>query len=233
MTLRYHINKLIDFHLKNKKPELTTTDSNRAEHNHQQETFFDSISDWFASEESVPAEVSPRLRQIIRAGYPASQNAVPEFLDVGCGAGVLFKPMRQLYPNCHITGVDLSIRQLQTAQSRYKDCDFWHGDILDYTPDNNHQFDAVWCNACFGNFYNQQSVVGHISDLLKPGGRLLITHPLGFDFVKALHERDPKKVPHILPDSQQAASQLAEHCDLQIESLLMEPELYILVYHKP
>lgn len=43
------------------------------------------------------------------------------------------------------------------------------------------------------------AILSAMASCLKVGGMLFITHPLGADFVKKLHEEDPGTVPHLLP----------------------------------
>ena len=69
-------------------------------------------------------------------------------------------------------------------------------------------FDAIVCNACWGNFYDRYLVLQHLAKLLQvqnsnkaaePFGKLFVTHPLGAEFVQQLHESDPRTVPNLLP----------------------------------
>ena len=49
------------------------------------------------------------------------------------------------------------------------------------------------------SFCVTDAVLNAMTSCLKVGGKLFITHPLGADFVKKLHEEDPSTVPHLLP----------------------------------
>jgi riboflavin kinase len=87
-------------------------------------------------------------------------------------------------------------------------------------------FDVIVLNACFGNFLDPRDVVEHLAAMLaRPGsgaegsapdadgdggdvaaekgptwgGRICVTHPLGADFVRKLHEECADTVPHELP----------------------------------
>ncbi|MCL6269460.1 class I SAM-dependent methyltransferase [Sansalvadorimonas sp. 2012CJ34-2] len=237
MVLESHKEKLFQVQRQSLDGEKATQLHNRTAFNRQQAKIFDNHADWYISDEAVPPDLLPRLKKIVQAAFPdLSPEAYPEsphFLDAGCGAGVLFDFMLSLYPGCRITGVDLSSAQIHNARARFpqKPIKFWQGDIADYNP-GTERFDAAWCNACFGNFYNQNRVVRHIASLLKPGGRLLVTHPLGYEFVKTLHENGPEQVPHLLPASKDEAINVAEGSGLRFESLLMKQELYILVFRK-
>ena len=83
-SLKNHSNTVLENHTgKASVPAQTHEEFNR-----NQQAFFDKAANWFASDEAVPEEVQPRLRQIVQAGTPNTK--APRFLDVGCGAGVLF-----------------------------------------------------------------------------------------------------------------------------------------------
>lgn len=235
MTLKKHKENVINHHLSNcqhqeiqhsrKKPYQEQVASQKA--------FFDSIANWFISDDAVPEDVVPRLHQIVTSGCTLPREAHPRFLDIGCGSGALFPAMIERYPHCHITGVDLSALQLQQAKKRYSSHNvaFWQGDILDF-PVSEDLYDAAWCNACFGNLYDQQAAVQKIATLLKPSGRMLITHPLGLEFVQTLHEKDPALVPNTLPANQSEALKLITGTGLEVEQLIVEPDFYVLVYQQ-
>jgi len=65
--------------------------------------------------------------------------------------------------------------------------------------DLSRPYDLVVANACFGNFFDQTRGLEQMSARLRIDGLLCITHPLGSQFVRKLHEEDPTTVPHLLP----------------------------------
>jgi len=76
-----------------------------------------------------------------------------------------------------------------------------HNDIIENekTAFYRRKFDAVVINSCFGNFFNEGSVLEAASHSLKKNGILAITHPLGSDFVARLNAENPDTVPNLLP----------------------------------
>ncbi|WP_196221541.1 class I SAM-dependent methyltransferase [Sansalvadorimonas verongulae] len=239
MSLKQHEDKVIAHHLNHRVDQQTSDNNHTASYQEQvarQRAFFEDTAEWFASEEAVPEYVKPCLQRIVASGYDLPTTASPRFLDIGCGAGALFPAMIQLYPCSHITGIDLCANQLKNVESRFSDHDIavWQGDVLDFPDRANVKefYDAAWCNACFGNFYDQKAVIHKLTKQLKAGGKLLITHPLGRGFVQTLNRKDPSIVPGTLPPNRQEAVKLIEDSGLEIDSLLNEPELYILIYRK-
>uniref|UniRef100_A0A7S1FTC5 riboflavin kinase n=1 Tax=Corethron hystrix TaxID=216773 RepID=A0A7S1FTC5_9STRA len=159
-------------------------------------------------------------------------------LDVGCGAGALFPHYAKSGRKMEVLGVDLSERMVEQAKVTAHWCnDKWaEGEDVNFDvvcadfvanekvvleriqdeggDDENKEerkFDAVVINACFGNFFDLDSLLATTSSVLGEGGILAITHPLGSDFVKSLHEADPGSVPHNLPDLPALRSLLRHH----------------------
>ncbi len=105
----------------------------------------------------------------------------------------------------NITGVDLSDEMMNYARERFPQVNFIKADVLDADTviGKANQFDAVFFNACFGNIFDQKLALKKTHDLLRSGGSIVISHPLGKRFVKALHDSDPAIVPHFLPEKEQ------------------------------
>ncbi|GKY95501.1 hypothetical protein MPSEU_000511800 [Mayamaea pseudoterrestris] len=219
--------------------------------NHQR-SVFDEFASYFASDEAVPPEVEPALRQIctriidqqVRHGNQESQQQEEQqpirILDVACGTGVLHSyfleaagAARSSRP-LHITGLDLSPNMITKARERRHDneslsnakIDFVVSDILQYMndeTDESSKYDAVVMNACFGNFMEPRAVLKHVANnLLKLGGTLIISHPLGASFVAKLHEESPETVPHLLPDSRLEFQNVILNLPLEIDEYLNE-----------
>eukprot|EP00527_Entomoneis_sp_CCMP2396_P001536 CAMPEP_0198141934 /NCGR_PEP_ID=MMETSP1443-20131203/4848_1 /TAXON_ID=186043 /ORGANISM="Entomoneis sp., Strain CCMP2396" /LENGTH=536 /DNA_ID=CAMNT_0043804823 /DNA_START=109 /DNA_END=1719 /DNA_ORIENTATION=- len=128
-----------------------------------------------------------------------------------------------------IQGLDLSPRMVECAKEHAASLltpDSSHrievvcSDIMEYhgapveSEEQNEtttytSYDAVICNACWANFYSPQAILQHVTTNLLQShksakgqtfGRLFVTHPLGQDFIKELHDADPQTVPHLLPE---------------------------------
>lgn len=149
-------------------------------------------------------------------------------LDVACGTGALFpfylQIADQLNLSMDITGVDLSKKMVELAHARLANIlsasslsnpvtthtiRVLESDISQYKGDDSANgaqqtqlFDAIVANACFGNFWDPLAILRHLSSLLKVNGLLFVTHPLGADFVRKLHEESPETVPHLLPSKE-------------------------------
>ena len=166
---------------------------NRQAHNRYQRALFRDEIDNFR--ESTPREVVPRLKQIVELAHLERSDRV---LDVGTGTGVLIPYIRR-YGVRKIVGCDLSSMMLKEAKKQHPDVLFWCGDVVNM-PDTQGSFDAVFLNAMFGNVWDQWETLQKVATLLAARGRIYISHPLGSRFVADLHEKDPRRTPHLLPD---------------------------------
>ena len=191
---------------------------------HQQERFDQAVSFF---EQPIPADVWERMQAIVAGAAIQRGETV---LDVGTGTGALI-PIVLAHRPGRVAACDLSGEMLQRAQQRYGDkATFHHRDVLDLVTELD-PVDVIIFNACFGNMYDQAEAAKAGASLLGPGGRLIISHPMGKDFARHLHEEDPLMVPHLLPDEHDARS-LLEAAGLELLRFTDEPLLYLLVGRK-
>lgn len=106
-----------------------------------------------------------------------SAAAVPAgslILDVGAGSC----PYRKLFSHCEYRAQDFSgLRPVQLRHGAYGRIDY----VCDASsiPVEDATFDAVLCTEMLEHVTDPYTVVCELSRILKPGGRLLLTAPLG------------------------------------------------------
>jgi len=168
------------------------------EHNSRQEAIFDEHADFFASEDASPPQVLERLRRIAVTCQVTPETTI---LDVATGTGGLLPHFEDRGANLRlVTGVDLSGGMLDYARKRFPSATFVKSDIMKYRPVAGARFDRVVFNACFGNFWDQGLVLKHTeAELVRDGGLIVISHPLGRKWLGDLKARDPQMVRHALP----------------------------------
>ncbi len=166
---------------------------NREEHNEYQRALFRDEVGRFR--EPTPRQVVPRLKRLVAL---ADLERSDHVLDVGTGTGVLI-PYIKRYGVRQILGCDLSSTMIEEAKRQHPDVSFWCGDVVDL-PDTRGPFDAVFLNAMFGNVWDQSETLRSVDALLSATARVCISHPLGSRFVADLHQQDPRRTPHLLPD---------------------------------
>ncbi|MCV6627480.1 MAG: bifunctional 2-polyprenyl-6-hydroxyphenol methylase/3-demethylubiquinol 3-O-methyltransferase UbiG [Cellvibrionaceae bacterium] len=115
----------------------------------------------------------------LRANYIDERAPVAEkqFLDVGCGGGILTEAMAQR--GAEVTGIDMGEAPLQVAklhglesgaQVNYRQCT-----AEDLAAESPASFDVVSCLEMLEHVPDPASVVQACADLVKPGGDLFFS----------------------------------------------------------
>jgi ubiquinone/menaquinone biosynthesis C-methylase UbiE len=119
---------------------------------------------------------------------PAIQAGVT-VLDVGTGTGALI-PQIQSYRPGRIIGCDLSGKMLEQVAERYPDVERHQCDIYDLKLPA-ESVDVVFMNGMYGNIADKDGAVRNLVRMLRPGGRIVISHPEGRAYVEQLVKQDP------------------------------------------
>ncbi len=197
----------------------------RKEHNTLQQRAFDEVAGGFA--QPIPEDILRRLEAVVDSAQIRPEEAV---LDVGTGAGVLLQFILKRRP-ARVVACDLSGEMIKVATQRFGDrVTLLQTDVADIPPEQG-PFGAVFCNAMFGNVYDQRQTVEAIDSLLGPGGRFVISHPLGSDFVKRLKTGSPQYNLKELPD-EASLKRLVEGTGLAVTHFVDEPDLYLAICTK-
>ena len=195
-----------------------------------QAEFFDSYADRWDSMERE--DICARLDRVVRE---SGINPGMRILDVGTGTGVLIPRLLEAMGNSgSILAIDISQGMLQVAASKgFPDnVRFQLADIEDFDyPDCS--FDRVMCNAVFPHFRNKQAALTRIYRLLRPGGLLVISHPIGREAVNQVHrESGPVVAEDRVPDTKRMR-QILEAVGLADIRVIDEPEFYLATGRRP
>ena len=92
-------------------------------------------------------------------------------------------------------------------------------------PDNS--FDRVICNAAFPHFEDRRKALGEMIRMLRPGGTLVVSHPIGREAVNKLHrEVSPVVAKDRLPTAEDMR-ELPEQAGLADICVSDEPNFYL------
>lgn len=99
-------------------------------------------------------------------------------LDYGCGVGGWIGLISHLFPDCQISGVDISDTAIKKANSKYPMHDFssFNGSRTPYTDES---FDLIFSYHVLEHVENIEASICEISRLLKKGGNACIIFPCG------------------------------------------------------
>ena len=173
----------------------------------------------------LPEGVPNRLKKIVAAAEIAEGEGV---LDVGAGTGILV-PLVQEYKPGQVYACDLSKKMLSQLKQHYPGVKTFVSDVRDLAlPDSS--IDVVFINACYPNIVDKAGAFMNIARMMKPAGRMVISHPMGKAFVHKLKENAPFPLDEFPEKSE--AGLLFNSYKLDVKAFVDRPKLYILVAAK-
>jgi ubiquinone/menaquinone biosynthesis C-methylase UbiE len=201
-------------------PFRTVSEEDVQEINRLQRKSFDQLHQCF--EPPLAEGVPERLEEIVAQGRIARGDTV---LDVGSGTGILM-PMIKRYDPGSIYACDLSRRMLEQLRKNYPDVKTIMADVRDIElPDGSVH--VAFINACYPNIADKKGAFANLGRMIKAGGRMVISHPLGKTFILSIKDGVPFPLDEF-PDETEANS-LFKPFGFEIETFIDQPVLYILV----
>ncbi|MCE2487999.1 MAG: class I SAM-dependent methyltransferase [Desulfurellaceae bacterium] len=198
-------------------------DTQRAVFNDRQRQAFDKSYTYFLV--PLPQDVIDRMGRIIAA---ATIRAGETVLDVGTGTGALIPQIRTYRPG-RIIACDLSANMLAQVAERYPEVERHQSDIADLSLPA-ECVDVVFMNGMYGNIADKSRALGTIVRMLRPGGRVVISHPEGRAYVERLVKTDPYPITP-LPSHEEARTFLGSF-GLRVGHYTDEERLLIVVAAK-
>lgn len=169
-----------------------------------------------------PEGVPERLDAIVRA---AGITAADTVVDIGSGTGALIPLIEARGPKA-IYANDLSHSMLELVTQRYPGVLTLSGSIRTVAlPDLS--VDVFLINACYPNLVDKHRCFLNISRMLRPGGRVVISHPLGRSFTDFLKREMPFPVEDF-PASENQARQWFEPYGFCVGDFLDEERFFLL-----
>ena len=204
-------------------PFETLSDEEVRRINELQREVFDKLYQLF--EPPLPEGVPENLERIVASGEIVEGATV---LDVGSGTGILV-PLIRRYEPARIHACDLSEAMLGQLSRNYAYAETILGDVRDLRlPDGS--LDVVFVNACYPNIADKATAFSNIGRMVRPGGRLVISHPLGKSFIEVIKKNTPFPLDDF-PERAEAETLLPAF-GFRLKSFVDEPKLYILVAEK-
>ena len=92
--------------------------------------------------------------------------------------------------------------------------------------------DVAFINACYSNVLDKHKAFTNIQRMFRPGGRLIISHPLGRSFVTLLKQKVPFPLDDF-PSEESEAADLFSPYGFRVTLFVDEEKLYILRLESP
>ena len=154
------------------------------------------VADFYANTVAFGTTLSGQFELVVEFGLIDHDSHV---LDLGCGPGQLTDALSKIAGE--VEGVDFAEQMIVVAQRLYPHLTFQvaNGEQLPY---DDRTFDVIVCNYTAHHFARPEAVFIEILRALKPGGRVVVIHPLQAEtaswssFAEALYEELP---PEALP----------------------------------
>jgi len=185
--------------------------------------FFDQLADEWDRQEAP--DISLRLARVAEL---AELRAGQRVLDVGTGTGVLISHIQRFVGERGlIVALDISREMLRQAVTKA------HGDNVRFILADMHQapigndiFDRVICNAVFPHFDDKRRALREAWRVLRAGGLLIISHPIGREAVHRLHSQYQQVAEDRVPDASTMCAML-EGAGWTGVQVIDEPEFYL------
>ncbi len=96
------------------------------------------------------------------------------FLDYGCGTGVLYRPVRKFFPQATYAGTDLSNEMIKEARDHHNRSDVFFE--LESEPWKKPIYDIIFASNVFRHIpgTHHPKILKELSDLLAPNGKIAI-----------------------------------------------------------
>jgi SAM-dependent methyltransferase len=180
------------------------------------DAYFDRIASMPPSESENHAKAVWLKDRLERVGTLLSVAGSLSVLDVGCGAGLLMRKLKDVLPiPLDLCGVELNPDYAALAARRLR------GDIrrVDYRPGLfGRKFSLVMCTKVLEHVRDPENFVGRLTDDLADGGVLFLEVPDIMDVENLPAEHDRFFIPHIYFFSPNAMAEILSRLGLGVIS---------------
>jgi ubiquinone/menaquinone biosynthesis C-methylase UbiE len=153
-------------------------------------------------------------------------------LDAGCGTGILLPYLlERLGKKGRVVALDVSRGMLTRLDKADGKAQALQADAA-CLPLRDASFDLVFCHNVFPHFDNKPLTLRELARVLKPGGRLAITHGLGREALDKLHRRAGGAVGRHVLSSNASLRRWCAGAGLGVTTLEDKPERFVLVAEK-
>jgi len=120
---------------------------------------------------------------------PGLQKENASYMDVGCSSGYMIEDVMSAYPGALVCGCDYFPAGLKQFHKRVPGIPLFQADIT-RAPAGESLFDAISCLNVLEHIQDDSAALRSMHAMLKPGGLLALTVPLGpglYDMFDEIH----------------------------------------------
>lgn len=145
-------------------------------------------------------------------------------LDAACGTGMM-TPALLGTPAGQIKGIDISVKMIDRAKSKFKDSRLGYemADLYEFSETGWH---VVLIFNAFPHLMDRSGLVSKLTELLVPGGRFVVAHSQGPDSLNRLHEQKAGDISFPLGPAEREA-RIFEKA-FTVDTLIDREDLYVI-----
>jgi ubiquinone/menaquinone biosynthesis C-methylase UbiE len=152
-------------------------------------------------------------------------------LEPGCGTGRLTELLAgEVGAPGYVVAVDISPCMVAQARLKLSNCnnvEIHLGPVEEKTGFENY-FDMAICHQVFPHFADQADALVKITKMLKPGGRLVISHFISSAEINEVHRKASSAVAYDLMPPPETMQRMLGQCGFSVENWLDDSEGYLL-----
>jgi demethylmenaquinone methyltransferase/2-methoxy-6-polyprenyl-1,4-benzoquinol methylase len=190
--------------------------------------FFDEQvdSDW-SSPEYTPEERTKIDRMLEVSGIRTGMSV----LEPGCGTGRLTRILSEAVgPSGTVTALDISSKMIDVCKAALgsaPNVSIARAALEDY-PFQGKRFDLIICHQVFPHFDDKPCALRTMRGLAAPGGKLMVFHLKGSEFINDLHRKIHPAVTHDAMPSEDEQRRMFSEAGFRIGVFTDEAEGYLL-----
>lgn len=194
----------------------------------QKAAFFDGqVAAPWAADDYGPDEWS-KLRDLF-AGMPDLKGC--RVLEPGCGTGRLTEILAdRVGEQGRVVALDVSSAMVDAAKKRIQGRlnATVHLGAVESFPFDGELFDCVFCHQVFPHIDEKQTALARFAAMLASGGRVIVSHFIGFDEINDVHRKAGSAVADDLMPDEADMRKLFQEAGLNVTSIEDRESRYFL-----
>ena len=178
----------------------------------------------------APPDLEERLARVVALGQLPRGGVA---LDVGAGTGLLVPALLDQHPHT-IISIDFApgmIARLRRKYMGYRNVIPLCADVT-RPPLADNQFDTVYAHDVFPHFTDQPAALRGLWRVVRPGGRLVISHIVSREEVNRKHYNHPVLYRDLLPSAVEVCAMLGQ-IGWRVQFSEDVSDFYLVVARKP